>query len=269
MTVRLQNYRRLLQSIPNPAAGAEIDIVPNTMGLWRIQSMIYTLTTGAAAGTRAVQLSATDGTTEWWRSPVVAEILPSSVAVFTGHPGITGAGNAGPEVAKPVTSAFAATGTGTAALSNGDSITGFTLNLQAVGAAAAVDVTVTNVIGGTQTFRITCPTTGAEIHIAFPDPLPAASGAVAPTVNFPGAAGTPAGSIVAYGRATSLDNVISQAWPDEGLVLPQGWHLKTVTANIQAADQYSAIALVLEELPSGPEWLGLPAQPYVMQALDS
>lgn len=269
MALRGEQYRRFLQVIPNPAAGAEIDFAPFGQGDWRIMAVIFTLATSAAAGTRAVQLSATDGTTEWWRAPVVSEIGPSGSAVFAAHPGVVGAGAAGAESAKQVTSAFAATGNGTAALGAGDSITGFVLNLQAVGAAAQVDVTVTNVLGGTQTYRITCPTTGAVVPINFPDPIPAATGLVAPTVNFPGAAGTPAGSIVAFGRSSTLDNVSNLSFPDEGIFLRQGWHLRTLTAARDVADQYSAIAVIVEELPTGPDWSAQPLQGTTAFPLDS
>lgn len=269
MALRGEEYRRFVQAIPSPAVGAEIDIVPFGMGTWRVQSFIFTLTTSAVAGVRSPILSATDGTTEWWRSPSVATLGPSSAGVFVAHPGIVAQGGTGAEVAKQASNAFAAAGTGVAALSNGDSVTGITINMQAVAAATTVDVTVTNVQGGTMTFRIEATVPGSTITILFPEPIPALNGGVAPTVTFPGAAGTPAGSVVIYGRAASLDATSSMSFPDEGLVLPQGFHLRTITAGIQAGDQYSAVAILVEELPSGPTTSGYASGGWAVQPLDS
>lgn len=269
MSLKGEAYTRYLKQITQPAAGAEIDIVPDGQGHWRVMAVIFTLTTSAVAGTRAVQLSATDGTTEWWRSPVVSEVGPSSAGVYVAHPGVVGAGAAGAESAKQTTSAFAAAGTGTATLAAGDSITGFVLNQQAIGAATSVDVTVTNVLGGTMTFRIPVTVAGSITPINFPDPIPAASGLVAPTVNYPGAAGTPAGSIVAFGRSSTVDNVSSLSFPDEGVFVRQGWHLRTLTSARDAGDQYSAVALIVEELPSGPSWSAQPLQPTTEFPLDN
>lgn len=46
------------------------------------------------------------------------------------------------------------------------------------------------------------------------------------------------------------------ALPSDGLLLLPGWSLRSVTGNIQAGDQYSAIGALVEEFPNGPgnEW---------------
>lgn len=41
-------------------------------------------------------------------------------------------------------------------------------------------------------------------------------------------------------------------FPEGGLYLRQGDHLKTITAGIDVADQWSAVAAMVQELPSGP-----------------
>lgn len=269
MALRREQYRRYLSVVAAPAVGVELDVTPTGMGDWRIQAIIFTLTTSAVAGTRAVQLSATDGTTEWWRSPVVAEVPPSTVQQFVSHPGIVGGGSAGGEVARQVSNVFAAAGSVAVGLGAGDALTGFTVCMQAIAAAVAFDVVITNVLGGTMTFRLTAPALGKDIHVVFPDALPAATGLVAPTVTVTGGAGSPAGSVHVYGRAGSLDTVISQAMPDEGVFLRQGWHLRTVTAARDAGDAYTSIAVIVEEYPSGPDYSSSPAQPFVTVPLDS
>lgn len=46
------------------------------------------------------------------------------------------------------------------------------------------------------------------------------------------------------------------ALPSDGLLLLPGWRLRSVTGNVQAGDQYSAIGALVEEYPngSGTEW---------------
>lgn len=269
MAQRGEQYRRYLRQIASPAAGGEIDVTPNGMGGWRIQALIFTLTSSAAVGARIPQLTADDGTTVWWRSPAVTEIHPSSTDIFIAHPGIVGSGAAPGGLTRQASAVFAAAAAGSAALQAGESITGFTLNFQGAAAATNMDVTITNVLGGTITYRIVNPVLGKDLHILFPDPIPAATGLVAPTVTVPATVGGPAGSVTVYGRRAQAANVTSQAWPDEGLILSQGWHLRTITANIDVADQYSAIAVVVEELASGPDYAVRPEQSVNISPLDS
>lgn len=68
------------------------------------------------------------------------------------------------------------------------------------------------------------------------------------------AAGTTVDHGAFAGAATSTltGTVATLALPSEGLWLEPGWRLRTITANIQAGDQYSAIAALVEEFPNGP-----------------
>lgn len=78
----------------------------------------------------------------------------------------------------------------------GESVAGFKVFFQAPGAAVNADVTLTNVLGGTETFRITIPTTGFVLDMMnLPNPIPAANAAAFPNVNVPAIVGGPAYSI--------------------------------------------------------------------------
>lgn len=60
------------------------------------------------------------------------------------------------------------------------------------------------------------------------------------------------------GSAPGVDSTvaISVGWPHDGLIMPVGTTLSSVTDAIQAADQYQAIVLdVLEYAPTFPAWL--------------
>lgn len=77
----------------------------------------------------------------------------------------------------------------------GESVAGFSVLFQAPAAAVNADITLTNVLGGTQTYRIVVPTTGLNFTMNYPKPVPAANSAVFPTVNVPAIVGGPAYSI--------------------------------------------------------------------------
>lgn len=51
--------------------------------------------------------------------------------------------------------------------------------------------------------------------------------------------------------AGSANGVTHLAFPEGGLLLPPGYRLTTVTAGIDVADQYSAVAALVEELLTG------------------
>lgn len=51
-------------------------------------------------------------------------------------------------------------------------------------------------------------------------------------------------------------------WPNGGLWLPQGHFLRSVTQNIDVADQWSAIVAMVEELPTGRQFYTTPVEPY-------
>lgn len=46
-------------------------------------------------------------------------------------------------------------------------------------------------------------------------------------------------------------------WPSDGLWIPPGWRIRTVTGALDAGDQYAAVRALVEELPTGPmvEWV--------------
>lgn len=59
------------------------------------------------------------------------------------------------------------------------------------------------------------------------------------------------------GSASSADSPVALTlpWPSQGLVMPVGTTLSSVTDSIQAADQYSAIVLDITEFPATwPDW---------------
>lgn len=64
-----------------------------------------------------------------------------------------------------------------------------------------------------------------------------------------------------------VGGLVLLAMPDEGIILDQGWHLRTVTALIDVADQYSAITATIEMYPSGPDFIRVPTGLYVEQDL--
>lgn len=91
----------------------------------------------------------------------------------------------------------------------------------------------------------------------------------------------PAGSVQAaslvgrYGAAEGLSAVPtvglawSISWPSGGIVLDQGWRLRSVVDNIDAGDQLSAIRLWIEEYPSG-RYVGTEAvEPFLAERLTS
>lgn len=57
--------------------------------------------------------------------------------------------------------------------------------------------------------------------------------------------------------------VIALDFPANGLWVPRGHTLATLTSNMQVGDQYSAIGLYAIEFPSGPEWELWPTYPYM------
>lgn len=57
--------------------------------------------------------------------------------------------------------------------------------------------------------------------------------------------------------------VIGLDFPANGLWIPRGNTLSTITASIQAGDQFSVIGGYAIEMPSGPEWEIWPTYPYM------
>lgn len=87
----------------------------------------------------------------------------------------------------------------------GEAITGFDVNFLAAAAGTSATITVTNVAGGTMSWDTGIGTGagGTDLLIRFPNPLPASSSAVAPTVNVPAVTGGPAYSVTVYGQVTT------------------------------------------------------------------
>lgn len=54
------------------------------------------------------------------------------------------------------------------------------------------------------------------------------------------------------GDVTSADTLVL-SWPTDGLMLLPGYRLRTDTENLQAGDAFSAIALMIDDWPLGPE----------------
>lgn len=58
--------------------------------------------------------------------------------------------------------------------------------------------------------------------------------------------------------AALTGGLVQLALPAEGLYIPRGWSARTVTAAIDVGDQYSVIAVLIQELPDGPDYLTEP-----------
>lgn len=104
-----------------------------------------------------------------------------------------------------ISNVFAAGAAGSLALPVlGQAITGFSVNFQAPVGAVNYDIAITNVAGGGIDYRGTLPAgVGNDLVVNFPNPLPASSAAVAPTVTVPVIAGGPAYSITVFGQVTT------------------------------------------------------------------
>jgi hypothetical protein len=82
-----------------PAAGAEIDIVPDTSAGWLIRSLRFTFTSDATVPARTVTLSATDTAREYWRAAAGASQAASLIRTYCGFAGSSGALSGGPVIA--------------------------------------------------------------------------------------------------------------------------------------------------------------------------
>lgn len=109
------------------------------------------------------------------------------------------------------TTAAGAASTALALPTNGESITGFDVFFQTQAGATTATVTVTNVAGGTLSYNVALPTTGYTLSVRYPNPLPAASAGVAPTVNVPAITSGPAYSVAVYGQVTTTTAAVTVA----------------------------------------------------------
>jgi hypothetical protein len=50
-------------------------------------------------------------------------------------------------------------------------------------------------------------------------------------------------------------NFFQMQAPQEGILLRRGWRLRTITAAIDVADQYSAVSMWVQENPDGPDFV--------------
>lgn len=87
----------------------------------------------------------------------------------------------------------------------------------------------------------------------------------------PALAAQTAGQVVHYDAfdGSSVSNSLTGDqlldWPNGGLVLRQGYRLRSITTGIDVADQWSAIAAMIEELPSGRRFLTTPVGTYQVE----
>lgn len=250
----LQPYRRRLIRLPNPAAGADLVITPNGVGLWVVRYLRFVYTTSAVVGSRYVTIAADDGSDVYWRSGFYTSQRQSSTRQFCASSGLESSASFSEDFGRQISSTFAAAAAGSVSLSVGDYTSGFTVATQAIGAAVNVDLALTNVAGGTMTYRVTMPTLGTVIDIPLHSPVQAATGLVAPTLSFPATVGGPAYSLALYGLASQMTSIESHIPLNDGLVLPQGWRLSTETTGIDVGDQISSVTMVVEEYPSGPAY---------------
>ena len=82
----------------NPAAGADLDIVPDTAAGWLVRSFRARLVTSAAVATRTVTLAADDQTDQWFRSAASAGQAASLSRIYGGFAGSSGVVSGGPVI---------------------------------------------------------------------------------------------------------------------------------------------------------------------------
>lgn len=152
MSVFNKPIQRIVK-ISDPTAGAEISFTPSGGGGVLFRSLRFRLVASAAAANRAVSLSVTNGTDEWFRSRANVTQIATEDRVYGGYEGASAG---------------------------------------ATGAA-----------------------------------------------------------------------VVALDFPSNGLWVPRGHTLRTITASIDVGDQFSAIAGYGIEFPSGPEWELWPVYPYM------
>lgn len=260
---------RRVQTFPAPAPGAEMLITPTGQGAIQVLSLRWQLTASAVAGNRTPVLVADDGTSTWWQSTAPAPIVPSATQALCAFPGaIPGGGDGGGPVDAGTTGVAAAGGN--AALPAGVSVTGFDLIFEAGTAAVAGQVTVTNAVGGTLTYDVQQETTGpTSIIERYPGAgLAAVAAGSAITVTVPAMVGGGAWSLVVYGT-TAVGAARQLALPREGIHLRRGMRLRTITAGLDVADQYSLIVAYVQEFPDAPDDQFDPTMPTNEFPLDS
>lgn len=73
------------------------------------------------------------------------------------------------------------------------------------------------------------------------------------------------------GSAVGVAPTLLVPWPSRGLYLPQGFSLQSAIANIDVADQLSAVTLWVSEYPTGPDtsWSPVSAPQIVERGIQS
>jgi hypothetical protein len=66
-------------------------------------------------------------------------------------------------------------------------------------------------------------------------------------------------------HAAAALGIVLLPLPSEGLVLEQGWHLRTVTSGLDVADQYTAVSAIVESWPTAADLAHIPAGLWVEQ----
>jgi hypothetical protein len=94
MTIRTNTpYLRIVR-IPAPLVASELTITGPGQGLWRIMNLAFTLTTDANVANRAVDLIATDGTSQYFNASASAVQAAGVTRLYTAHEGSTPAAGA-------------------------------------------------------------------------------------------------------------------------------------------------------------------------------
>lgn len=79
------------RAFPNPNAGNDLVITPDTAGTWLVRSIALTFVTDATVGTRSVILAADNGSTTWFRSAPGATQAATLTRLYGGFSGSAGA----------------------------------------------------------------------------------------------------------------------------------------------------------------------------------
>lgn len=246
---RGRGWQQLLKPA-SPAAGASfLRVIP--ADYWeRLVSMSFTLVTSAAAGLRSLNINTLDGDGYVFNStPISTKINPSTT--ISGYADIFSVTAIGAQqIPDQVQATAAAAGNATATLPVGAQLTTAAISWGAVATANTVTITYGNLQGGnsiTDTATLAIGANPMYLRTFSSGPLvPAAGQGI--TVTITGNTNSPTAVITAVGAAPQNSGSLQVQLPD--LVLKSGWQLQLQLAGAQAADQLSAIGLLLERFPS-------------------
>lgn len=246
---RGRGWQQLLKPA-SPAAGASF-LRTTPADYWeRLLSMSFTLVTSAAAGLRSLNINLLDGDGYVFNStPISNKINPSTT--ITGYADIFSVTAIGAQqIPDQAQATAAAAGNATATLPVGAQLTTIAITWGNVVTANNVTVTIANLQGGNSLVDNVALAVGANpmyLRTFSSGPLvPAAGQAI--TVTVTGNANSPTAVITAVGTAPQNSGSLQVQLPD--LVMKSGWQLQLQLAGAQAADQLSAIGLLLDRFPS-------------------